>query len=205
MSEPIFFWLAWTFLYIRHADVCTIHYAVWNDDVTPMRVIQHHFLTSWLEKSYKNTEKEIQTWGEKTQSRSQSYFTTGGLPPISSSLRQAPWNTRPVILFSNWTLTVIDSPNVTSFLTRGWVFRLYLLLYLAIAVILRSESRGTHDHILLSRIRDSPNLQVPIFIYPGNSVALLYPHALGSIFVAHYDSLGYGGGIRPRLHKGTDL
>jgi hypothetical protein len=31
---------------------------------------------------------------------SQSYFTTGGLPPISS-WRQAPWDPRPVISFSN--------------------------------------------------------------------------------------------------------
>jgi hypothetical protein len=31
----------------------------------------------------------------------------------------------------------------------------------------RSESRGTIDHILLSQIRDSPNLegQVPVFTY----------------------------------------
>jgi hypothetical protein len=43
------------------------------------------------------------------------------------------------------------SPYVTSSLTRGWVCRLQLLLALASAVILRSESRGTHDHILLSR------------------------------------------------------
>jgi hypothetical protein len=39
---------------------------------------------------------------------------------------------------------------------RGWVCRLQLLLALASAVILRSESRGTHDHILLSQIRNSP-------------------------------------------------
>jgi hypothetical protein len=46
---------------------------------------------------------------------------------------------------------------------RGWVYRLKLLLVLPSAVILRSESRGTHDHILLSQIRDSSNLedQVP--------------------------------------------
>jgi hypothetical protein len=46
-------------------------------------------------------------------------------------------------------------------------------LGLASAVILRSESRGTHDDILLSQIRDCPNLedQVPVFIYPGNRVA----------------------------------
>jgi hypothetical protein len=60
------------------------------------------------------------------------------------------------------------SPYVTSSLMRGWVCRLQLLLVLASKVILRSESRGTHDHILLSQIRDSPNPegQVPVFISP---------------------------------------
>jgi hypothetical protein len=71
-----------------------------------------------------------------------------------------------------------------------------LLLVLARAVILRSESRGTHHHILLSQIRDSRNLedQVPVFISLRNRVARLYPQALGSLFVASYDSRGYGGG-----------
>jgi hypothetical protein len=41
-------------------------------------------------------------------------------------------------------------------LTRGRVCRLQLLLALASAVILWSESRGTRDHILLSQIRDFP-------------------------------------------------
>jgi hypothetical protein len=31
-------------------------------------------------------------------------------------------------------------------------------------------------------------------------VVQLYPQALGSIFVASYDSQGYGGGIGTRLH-----
>jgi hypothetical protein len=68
------------------------------------------------------------------------------------------------------------------------VCRLQLLLGLASAVILRSEFRGTHDHILLSQIRVSPNLedQVPIFISPRNMVARLYPQALGSLFGASY-------------------
>jgi hypothetical protein len=35
--------------------------------------------------------------------------------------------------------------------------------------------------------------------------AKLYPHALGSLFVAFYDSQGYGGGIRNRLHTGRRL
>jgi hypothetical protein len=41
-------------------------------------------------------------------------------------------------------------------LMRGRVCRLQLLLVLASAVILGSDSRGTHGHILLSQIRDSP-------------------------------------------------
>jgi hypothetical protein len=45
------------------------------------------------------------------------------------------------------------------FLTREQVCLLQLLLVLASAVILGSESRGTRDHILLSQILDSPNLK----------------------------------------------
>jgi hypothetical protein len=55
---------------------------------------------------------------------------------------------------------------------------LYMLLGLASAVFLGSESLGTHDHILLSHIGTS-------------------------LFVASYDSQGRGGGIRPRLHTGS--
>jgi hypothetical protein len=86
----------------------------------------------------------------------------------------------------------------------GWVYRLQLLLALASEVFLVSESCGTHDHVLLSHIRDSPNLegQVLVFISPRNGVAQLYPQALGSLFVASYDSQGYGGSIRTRLHAG---
>jgi hypothetical protein len=88
---------------------------------------------------------------------------------------------------------------------KGWVCRLQLLLDLASAVILRSEFRETHDHILLSQIRDYPNLeiQVLVFISPRNGVARLYPQALCSIFISTYDSQGYGGGIRPHLHTAT--
>jgi hypothetical protein len=88
--------------------------------------------------------------------------------------------------------------------TWGWVCSLELLLVLARAVILRSDSRGTHDHILLSQIRDSPNLQgqVPVFISARNRVAQFYSQALGSIFIGSYDSRDYGGGIQPPLHTG---
>jgi hypothetical protein len=81
---------------------------------------------------------------------------------------------------------------------------LQLMLVLASAVILRSESHRTHDHILLSQIPDSRNLegQVPVFISPRSRVAQLYPQALGSLFVAFYDSQGYSGGICARFHAG---
>jgi hypothetical protein len=61
----------------------------------------------------------------------------------------------------------------TSLLMKGWVCRLQLLLVRSSAVVLVSESSWTHNHILLSHVRDSPNLedQVPVFIYPRNRVA----------------------------------
>jgi hypothetical protein len=67
------------------------------------------------------------------------------------------------------------------------------MLVLASAVILRSESHGTHDHILLPQIRDSHNLegQVPEFISSSSRMAQLYHQALGSLFVASYTSQGY--------------
>jgi hypothetical protein len=137
----------------------------------------------------------------QSQSQRQIYFTTGGLPHISSSWRQAPWESRPVFFFQLNTYGY--SPYATSSLMIGCVCRLQFLLVLASAVILRSESRRTHDHILLSQIRHSPNLegQVLVFLSPMSRVARLYPQALGSPFVASYDSKGYGGGIRTRLHR----
>jgi hypothetical protein len=92
-------------------------------------------------------------------------------------------------------------------LTRERVCRLQLLLGLATALNLGSESHGALDHILLSQIRDSPNLegQVPVFIFPRNRVAQLYPQALGSLFVASYDSQGYGEDIRTPSTRGTCL
>jgi hypothetical protein len=62
------------------------------------------------------------------------------------------------------------------------------------------------DHILLPHTRLS-NLegQDPVFIFPNNKVAQLYPRALGSRFLASYDSKGYGGGILTRLHTGLHV
>jgi hypothetical protein len=90
------------------------------------------------------------------------------LAPISSSWRQVPWDSRP-LLFSQLN-TCGYSSYVTSSLTREWVCRLQLLLVLASAVILGSKSRGTNDL----------EGQVPVFISPRNRIAQLYPQALGS-------------------------
>jgi hypothetical protein len=70
---------------------------------------------------------------------------------------------------------------VTSSLTRGLVCRLQLLLVLASAVILRSESRRTHVHILLTQIRDFHNLEGlgAVFISPKNMLTRLYSQTLG--------------------------
>jgi hypothetical protein len=54
---------------------------------------------------------------------------------------------------------------------RGWVYHLQYLLALASAFILRSESRRTHDHILLFQIRESPNLEPRSpYLYPPGAV-----------------------------------
>jgi hypothetical protein len=66
-------------------------------------------------------------------------------------------------------------------LTRRRVCNLLLLLNLGSAVPLGSES-----HLLLSQF-ETP-------ISSRNRVAQLYPRALGTLYVASYDSQGYGGG-----------
>jgi hypothetical protein len=39
-----------------------------------------------------------------------------------------------------------------------------------------------------------------MYVPPRNRVARLYPHSLGSLFIASYDSQGYGGGILTYFH-----
>jgi hypothetical protein len=62
-----------------------------------------------------------------------------------------------------------------------------LLLGLASAVIFRSKSLGTHDMFYCLRFETPPTWRA--------RSPYLYPQALGSLFVASYDSQGYGGGI----------
>jgi hypothetical protein len=48
-----------------------------------------------------------------------------------------------------------------------------------------------------SALRPTPNLeyQVSVLMLHSDRMAQLYPQVLGSLFVAFYDSQGYGGGI----------
>jgi hypothetical protein len=120
----------------------------------------------------------------QSQSQCQSYFTTGGLSPITSSWRQAPWDSGPVILFLNG-----YSPYVTSSLTREWVCCLQLLLVLASVVILRYESRGLMTFYCL-RFETPPTWTAtsPYFYPTGTGWPGYTPQTLGSLFVASYDS-----------------
>jgi hypothetical protein len=82
-------------------------------------------------------------------------------------------------LFSDTCVLWYGKPS----LTRGRICNLIVqvLLGLASAVTLRSNSRGTSEHILLSYLR------------------------LCSPFVASYDSQGYSGGILTSLHMWLNL
>jgi hypothetical protein len=75
------------------------------------------------------------------------------------------------------------SAYVTSFLTRGWICRLQLL-------------QDSRVHKLLSHIRYCPSLEDQVSS-PRNTVAQSNPQALGCVFIASYDSQGFGGGFRP--------
>jgi hypothetical protein len=86
---------------------------------------------------------------------------------------------------------------------RGRICRLQLLLVLASAIVFGSESHGTHDHILLSHSRlPQPGGPGPRIYIPREQGGPFIPHALGSLFVASYDSQGCDRCIRTRLHTG---
>jgi hypothetical protein len=115
-------------------------------------------------------------------SRVESYVTTDGRSASLSWNKASIWGLRPDFYYCQ---TVADLLIWGAFPDE----RTGLSFTTAAEPRQRSHSRGTRDHILLSQIRDSPNLkgQVPVFISPRNRVAQLYPQALGSIFVASYD------------------
>jgi hypothetical protein len=47
--------------------------------------------------------------------------------------------------------------------------------------------------------------QVPVLMSPSDSVAQLYPQALGSLFITFYDLAVYSGGFLTLLHTRNDI
>jgi hypothetical protein len=134
----------------------------------------------------------------------QSYDSTYGHSASLPWCQTPIWGPRPDCYYSQ---TVAGCRCGVPSLTIGCVRRLQLLLVLASAVILGSESCGTQDHILLStdsRLPQLGGLGPRIYNPPPNRVAQLYPQAPGSLFVASYDSLGYCADIRTRLRAGMN-
>jgi hypothetical protein len=78
-------------------------------------------------------------------------------------------------------------------LTTGRLFPLPLLLAFANVIILGFKPYGTHDHILLSQISDSPNFegQIPVFtsISPRNRLVQLQVHLQALGFLHHTESV----------------
>jgi hypothetical protein len=108
------------------------------------------------------------------------------------------------INFSFSTKPFGHSPYVTSSVTRWWVCRLQLLLVLASAVILGTLVpwiSWPQFTVSVLRLPLTSRVRSPYFYPPGTGC----PSSLGSLFVASYDSQGYGEGIRTRLHTGLSV
>jgi hypothetical protein len=115
--------------------------------------------------------------------QSQSYFMTGGLPPMSLSWQRAPWNSRPEFIFSQLN-TCGHSPYTTSSLMRGWVCLSKSLLTIPSTFILGSKSRETHNHILLFQIWDFPFCRLLRLAWLQWRYSTLSPHEKPAYTVA---------------------
>jgi hypothetical protein len=131
--------------------------------------LQPQLPASHFSQSQLSTQPTCQSNSKSSQDRSQSkrYVTTNDQSAslsLVSSTHLGP-TIRFLLLSHSFRFVHVGHP-----FTR-WVCRLQLLLVLNSAVILGSKSHGIH--ILLSQIRDSPNLegQVPVFISPRNRAA----------------------------------
>jgi hypothetical protein len=111
-----------------------------------------------------------------SKSQNQSYIKTDS-QSASLSWCQAPiWDPQTIfpllslIIFRQLRVCQCEAPSLAR--SRGCTFQ-----FLLGAAFLRSESHGTHEHILLCLFLRLPNLegQVPVFISPRNRVAQLYP------------------------------
>jgi hypothetical protein len=129
------------------------------------------------------------------QSQSHIYITTGGLPVIRSSTHD--------FHFPNEHLRLYSLCNILSEERMGLSF-----------IIAAGSRQCSHSQVRVlwdswtyftlsdSRLRQHGE-QVPRIYIPQLGGPAVAP-ALGSLFVASYDSQDYGGGIHARLHKGVN-
>jgi hypothetical protein len=116
-----------------------------------------------------------------SKSQSQSYIATAGRS-ISKSWCRAPSGTHDQIFIVVWQLRscFCGAPS----LTRGRVCLLYMLLVLASAVFLGSESLGSRDHILLSQFWDFP--------FCRRRYSTPTPHGSECVSIGPHPSTGHG-------------
>jgi hypothetical protein len=107
------------------------------------------------------------------------------------------------IRFSNWTLAVIVLMQHPLWWKDGSV--LYYCCWSSPVQSFSGPSPAVPTTTFYSlRFETPPNLEskISVFISPRNKVSQLYPKALGSLFVAFYDTQEYAGRIWTRLHIG---
>jgi hypothetical protein len=116
------------------------------------------------------------------------------------SWRQAPCDRRQEIYFPTEHLRLYSLCNILSDEGMGLSF-----------TIAAGPRQLSHSWVRIPRdswpyftISDSrlpqPGGSGPVFISPRDRVAQLYRQALRSLFIASYDSQGYGGDIRTNIH-----
>jgi hypothetical protein len=142
-----------------------------------------------LPASYSNSWKRLSPRGYPTNSltppKSQSYVATDG-QSVSLSWCQAPiWGPRQNFYYCQ---------TVAGLLMWGALSNERTGLSFAIAVRIHSQVRFPRDswpHFIVLDLRlPQPGGPDPRIYIPRNRVAQLYPQALGSLFVASYDSQG---------------
>jgi hypothetical protein len=112
---------------------------------------------------------------------------------------------RPVILFSNWTLSAVVLILHPVWREDGSV--VYNCCWSSPAQSFSGPClSGLMTTCYCLRFETpQPGGPGPVFTFPQNRVVRLYPQTLGSLFVGSYYSQGCGGGFRPRLHTGTGI